>query len=275
MDQPKGWYNRLNLNFNGNYSLRYKPLDYQNARLNVNFNGQLKTLQFFGVFTNIFPEANDFYEPRKANMVFKRPARMVVGGWFESNYAKKFSGFGEFSVMKSGWFDANGIELYSGTQYRFNKKLSVSTNTNLSFFHNNLGFATIVNDSVIIALRKRNTVENVLSVKYNFNNKMGLTFRARHYWSSVDNQQFFSLASDGNLTKLTGISKNVNNNVNYFNIDMVYTWQFALGSFLNVVWKNSINTYDQDLSGGYFKNAGTTFHANTAQQPVGSLDLLP
>jgi hypothetical protein len=43
---------------------------------------------------------------------------------------------------------------------------------------------------------------------------------------------------------------------------MVYTWQFALGSFLNVVWKNSIDTFDQDLRYGYFKNAGNTFQAS-------------
>jgi hypothetical protein len=260
--KPKGWYNRLNLNFNGNYSMRFNPSDYQNARLNVNFNGQLKTLQFFGVFTNIFPEANDFYEPRKDGMVFKRPGRMVLGGWFESNYAKKFSASAELSYMKSNQYDADGTELFSGTQYRFNKKLSISTNTNLSFFNNNLGFATIVTDSVIFALRKRNTVENIFSVKYNFNNKMGLTFRARHYWSSVDNQRFFSLATNGTLTEIPGVSRNVDNNVNYFNIDMVYTWQFALGSFVNIVWKNSVNTYDQNIGDGYLKNVGTTFDAS-------------
>ena len=91
---------------------------------------------------------------------------------------------------------------------------------------------------------------------------MGLTFRARHYWSSVDNQRYFSLAANGDLTEVPGISRNVDNNVNYFNIDMVYTWQFALGSFVNIVWKNSVNTYDQDVNTGYVKNVGTTFQAS-------------
>jgi hypothetical protein len=114
---------------------------------------------------------------------------------------------------------------------------------------------------VIIALRKRNTVENIFTIKYNFNNKMGLSFRARHYWGMVDNRQFFNLNKDGYVTQVAATYPSANYNVNYFNIDMVYTWQFALGSFVNIVWKNSIETYDQDISQAYFKNAGNTFHA--------------
>jgi hypothetical protein len=41
----------------------------------------------------------------------------------------------------------------------------------------------------------------------------------------------------------------------------VYTWQFALGSFINIVWKNAIGTFDQDIKEGYFKNAGNTLNA--------------
>lgn len=260
--KPKSWYNRLNLNFNGYYSLRFKPWDFQKLRVNVNFNGQLKSLNFFGVFTNIVPRSNDFYEPRVAGKVFKRPGMVVYGGWFESNSAKKFSAFGELDLSQSGEFDSKGYELYSGMQFRFNKKLSISANFNPSIFTHNIGYATVSNDSVIFADRHRYIQENILSVKYNFTNKMGLTFRARHYWAAVQNDKFYNLNADGRLDPVAGINKNVDYNVNYFNIDMVYTWQFALGSFLNIVWKNSIDTFDQDLRYGYFKNAGSTFQAS-------------
>jgi hypothetical protein len=130
--------------------------------------------------------------------------------------------------------------------------------------HNNLGYATMFSsDSIIFALRKRNTVENVLNIKYNFNNKMGLSFRARHYWSKVANKDFYKLKEDGYLNHIPGgISSNVDYNVNYFNIDMVYTWQFALGSFINVVWKDAISTFDQDTRTTYFKNIGNTLNAD-------------
>ena len=228
--KPRGFYNRINLNFNGFLSSRFMPWDFQSARVNVNVNGQLKSLWFAGVFANILPQGNDFYEPRVNGRVFKRPGAFVYGSWLESNYAKKYSASAELAFSRSNQYNSNGYELYFRNQFRFNKKLTVSTNTNFSIFSNNLGYATTSADSIIFALRKRNTVENVFSVKYNFNNKMGLSFRARHYWSKVENQHYFNLKQDGGLTPVTGINADVNYNVNYFNIDMVYTWQFALGN---------------------------------------------
>jgi hypothetical protein len=39
---------------------------------------------------------------------------------------------------------------------------------------------------------------------------------------------------------------------------MVYTWQFAPGSFVNVVWKNSIFKSGNIIERDYFKNLGNT-----------------
>jgi hypothetical protein len=259
--KPKGIYNRLNINFNGTYTARFKPFDYQSFRVNMNVNGQLKSLWYVGVFTNINPQQSDFYEPRLANKVFKRPGSFAYGAWTESNYAKKYSIYFELDVANSAKYKSNAVDFYFRQQYRFNKKLTISLFTNYSPYTNNLGFATVSADSAIFALRNRNTVENIFTIKYNFNNKMGLSFRARHYWSKVDNHQFFNLNKDGFLSPVASTYNNVNYNVNYFNIDMVYTWQFALGSFVNIVWKNSADTFDRNIGEGYFTNAGNTLNA--------------
>lgn len=260
--KPTKFYNRMFYNFNIGSSMRYKPWDYQTFWINTNVNGQLKNLWFAGMYININPEQQDFYEPRMAGKVFKKPGSWLYGAWVETNNAKKYSAYVEFSGRWTQQFAGSGYDLFTKNQYRFNKKLTISFNVNPQFRTNNLGFATIVNDSSIFALRQRYTVENILNVKYNFTNKMGITFRARHYWSKVNNKEYFNLNNDGSLTPIASVSKNANYNVNYFNIDMVYTWQFALGSFLNVVWKNSINTFDQDVTTNYFKNAGNTFNAS-------------
>jgi Domain of unknown function (DUF5916) len=91
---------------------------------------------------------------------------------------------------------------------------------------------------------------------------MWLTFRMRHYLSSVDNKEFFTLEKNGLLTANPSFTENMNRNVNIFNIDMVYTWQFAPGSFLNIVWKNSIFTQQQLIEHSYFKNFGNTVEAD-------------
>ena len=103
-----------------------------------------------------------------------------------------------------------------------------------------------------------NTVEQVVSFKYSFNNKMGITFRARHYVSTVDNKEFFLLQRDGSLLPNPGFHPDVNQNVNYFNIDMVYTWEFAPGSFLNIVWKNASQSSTNEVEDQYFKNLSNT-----------------
>jgi hypothetical protein len=89
---------------------------------------------------------------------------------------------------------------------------------------------------------------------------MGLSLRARHYWSKVENNRFFNLQSDGGLTPTT-LNKDVNQNANFFNIDMVYNWQFALGSFINVVWKNAIGSFDNNIQDSYFLNFKNTLAA--------------
>ena len=127
---------------------------------------------------------------------------------------------------------------------------------------NNIGYTTIDNNNVIFARRKIKTIENILSAKYNFNNKMGLTYRMRHYSSIVDNKEFFTLQTNGLLVSNNNFTSNMNRNVNFFNIDMVYTWQFAPGSFLNVVWKNSIFTFGELIERDYFKNFGNTLEAD-------------
>ncbi|MEJ7671486.1 MAG: DUF5916 domain-containing protein [Chitinophagaceae bacterium] len=44
-------------------------------------------------------------------------------------------------------------------------------------------------------------LDNVMSAKYNFNNKSGITIRARHYWSKVENKQLYDLNNDGTLCR--------------------------------------------------------------------------
>ena len=89
---------------------------------------------------------------------------------------------------------------------------------------------------------------------------MGITFRARHYVSTVDNKEFYLLQKDGTLVDNVGFHPAVNNNVNFFNIDMVYTWEFAPGSFINIAWKNAEQYQSNIATKRYFENLGNTLN---------------
>ena len=44
---------------------------------------------------------------------------------------------------------------------------------------------------------------------------------------------------------------------------MVYTWEFAPGSFLNIVWKNAAQHSTNDVEKRYFKNLGNTISGDS------------
>ncbi len=259
--KPSKWYNRFTINGNMWYSMRYFPRSYQNFGININTNGQLKNLWFVGGSVNYNASEQDFYEPRIQGYVFKRPQNVNGGIWIETNSANKYSASAQYYVTAMPQWGSLAHNIGFTNQYRFNTKFTLSTNSTLDFRHNNVGFATIYNtndviDSIVFAKRHRTTIENIVNLKYNFTNKMGLNCRVRHYWSVVNNQSYFKLQSSGKLENIADINRDVNQNLNLFNVDFVYTWQFALGSFVNVVWKNAIFGFDSNINNTYFNNLG-------------------
>jgi hypothetical protein len=261
--KPKSFYNNIHINLNGNYSEMYKPRRFQYFQLNGNVNGQLKNLWNVGFFGNLRPEAQDFYEPRIWGKKVKLPGSWASGIFINTNRAKKYSASAEISYSPSKKYRSRNTEIYLNNNYRFNDKFSVGISQYLQFSNRNLGFAYIpdVPDAVVFGLRDRRTAENVLNVKYNFNNRMGITFRLRHYWSKVHFTDFFDLKDDGYVEEIANGSdpdKNPDNNVNFFNIDMNYTWQFGPGSFINIGWKNASELFNGLVRERYFTNLSKT-----------------
>ena len=259
--KPKSFYNNIYVNLNMTYSQLLKPREYQYFRVNGNVNGQLKNLWSVGFAGDWRPESQDFYEPRMSGKMVRLPGSWMQGFWINSNRAKKFSASIELYHRIAPRYDAQGTELSWSTNYRFNNKLSAGLSSYMEFFNKTLGFAYIEEPDVIMGLRDRRTADNVFNVKYNFNNKMGLTFRLRHYWSKVDYTRFFTLLDDGNVADLSVASQNPNTNVNFFNIDMNYTWQFAPGSFVNITLKTASELFDQYVREKYYYNLRSTIQS--------------
>lgn len=266
--EPKNWHNRLFFNLNASLSNLYQPIGsieskYQNGNIRFNFNAQTKSLIWFGTFTNFSFKQNDFYEPRKIGEVFRRGSSFLGGAWIETNYAKKYSmSIEAYERIFFNFYQLNGTDLSTRQTYRFNSKFSISHSLSVELRPRGMGFATFQNDEPIFALRNVKTIDNTLNLKYNFTNKMGLTFRTRHYASTVINKNFFTLNNDGSLTALNSTIEGTNRNVNFFNVDMVYTWQFAPGSFMNIVWKNNTVNVSSATEPTYFENLQNTLQTD-------------
>ncbi len=277
-NKPKKFFNRFRLNFNSYHSRLVTPKDlvkgnkrmYQNAGGNMNINGQTKKLWFVGANTNWGFDYNDFYEPRVDGRVFRNKGRFGIGGWWNSNDAKKYSWGGELFGGFGAVTKRKSISPSLFGKIRFSSKFSIDNSLALEFHHNNPGWADIIPDAlnrgalydtIIFSRRDLRTVDNSLSFKYNFNNKMGLTLKTRHYWSKVAPLEFFELNTNGDLVKPTSAyTKNRNQNYNYFTVDMVYTWQFAPGSFVYVVWKDISESFNRDFEKNYFKTLDKTLN---------------
>lgn len=263
---PGKWYNTLNLNLSLYTSHLFKPIGhnnpaYQSSEISTNINGQLKNLWWAGMFYRYTPGTNDYYEPRVAGRYFRDPQSMVFGAWFETNSNKKYSANAE-AIMRYyfNFFERRSYEVNLFQNYRFNQRFSLSLGISLQPKYDNIGFSYLMDNDPIFARRNVHTTINTLSVKYSFTNRMGLTFRARHYSSNLVNQQFFYLTKNGSLSPMAESGTDNSRSVNFFNIDMVYTWQFAQGSFINLVWKDAIAHLSDETRGDYWETLGNTLN---------------
>jgi len=278
--KPASWYNNLRINFNAYYSMLDRkfdtqPLDtkFQVFTSNVNANAQLKNLWTVGMYFGYVPRGNDFYEPHEQGRSFRAPQRIQFNPWFQTNAAKKYYlSFNYFLGIRSLFHSPNHQFLISHL-YRFSDKFSIGQDLMVNPTINDAGFydkyytqdanGNSVLKDILFARRNVLTVDNTLNLKYNFNNRSGIIFRARHYWSQVRQKQLYDLQPDGKL--LPTVHKDVvmqHVNFNIFNIDATYTWEFAPGSFINIVWKNQINTDDGEIAYQYFRNFANTIESS-------------
>ncbi|MFL5789662.1 MAG: DUF5916 domain-containing protein, partial [Flavisolibacter sp.] len=255
-NKPGSWYNRLNYNNNFNYNRLFTPSSFENFNYNFNVNGQFKNLMFFLLYFTYTTPGNDFFEPHETGRVYQSPASFLINAFVNSNQAKKYSYslglyFGKTYLFKGRYYDINFNNLY-----RFSDKFSLDQSTDINPLIDNVGFADIQKNDVLFARRNRLTVENILHAKYNFNNKSGVTFRARHYWSKVPYNRFANVTTTGDYAYTTSFTK-ADENVNYFNIDAFFTWDFKLGCRIILGYKNWLGNdeyLDPSANKTYFRN---------------------
>jgi len=272
--EPKRWYNQIRINTNLWYNRLVTPIDvlkrkelmYQNLGYNVNANAQAKKLWRAGFNFSINEKYNDFYEPRSFGRVFRNTGSKSLKIWHQSNAAKKVSWTSYLNPSTGGVFNRKSIDFGGTVKLRFNTKFAVDLAASIADVENQPGWAANIAgttagspDTIIFSRRNVNRVENVLGLKYNFTTMMGITARVRHYWSKVNPLQFYELNIEGDLQgPASPFTGNVNQNYNFFSVDVVYNWQFAQGSFFNVVWKGIGEDFDRSFERNYLHNFDKT-----------------
>nr|WP_315417502.1 DUF5916 domain-containing protein [uncultured Pedobacter sp.] len=259
--KPGGWYNQLLSYFNVLYSRRATPGSSQTFSVEGGPYVQFKNLwsaEVNGIYT---AAKNDFYESRNGQ-VYKAPESYSFVLYINPNRAKAYNFGGNIRYREQELFKGKEYNFYFFQNLRINDKIAFGLDLNFNPNYNYVNWVTAQGDEAIFSKYDRRTVENSFDAKYTFTNLMGFTVVLRHYWSDRRNKEYFLLKSDGNLTDYIGAPLNgLDRNYNVFNIDLIYTWQFAPGSTLSVSYKDAAETYDTYYTQRYNKNLSGILNA--------------
>ena len=231
--------------------LNYRQSDgaYRGNRFGANFFATtVKQFTFGGNINASIGKQYDYYEPRVEDRYFTDSPRFNIGGFISSDYSKKFSY--NLNLFHSSRLTEKRTyyEIEFSPRFRFSDKFSMNYALEIGKGINQKGWVDELEDGTIIfGNRDTKRVTNSLSGKYNFSVKSGISLSFRHYWSPIIyDAQFYDLAQNGELIP-NSYNENHDINFNIWNLDLSYTWQFAPGSQLVALYRNTIFNED-DLS---------------------------
>ena len=278
---PTKYFNSFNARINGFSQFQKETGKIQSSSINFEIDLKTKKNNYFGLGINANPIENfDYYEPQTANSYLILPAKINNFVYISSNYNKSFA----FDFNPSYTiYDEKGRNSYGfgfGPRYRFNDKLSFIYSFDFLRQNNNKGFIDSVDvdlnaatpNSILFANRNVITYSNSLSGKYAVNSQMSFNISLRHYWSFAENKNILSLQQNGRLADFTGYSTNKNSSFYSWNTDLSYSWWFAPGSQVSILYRNNAGAFERNINKN-FKNNVTNLLTNDALNHVFSISV--
>lgn len=260
---PTKYFNSFNARINAYSQFQKETGKLQSSNINFQINSNNKKNHYFGIGFDANPvETYDYYEPRTAERYVIRPTK--IGGfiYISTNYNNSFAI--DFNPSYAV-FDESGRNSYGfsvGPRYRFNDKLSLNYNFNFFRQNNNKGYIDSINEdlnlatpnTIVFANRNVITYSNTLSGKYSLNSQMTFNISLRQYWSYAENKNTLSLEQNGRLANFTGYTTNQNSSFYSWNADLSYSWWFAPGSQVSVLYRNNAGGFDRNINKEFTEN---------------------
>ena len=267
--EPHGPYLHWNSSLGFNYNSLYQPREF--TAFDVYANSRMMFKGYLFVMTNLQyrPTSRyDYFEPRVEGRFFKRPEYFQADAWISSDYRNPLAvdiHAGYRSEFGQGYFYSIAPRVRIGENFLMVYRFKYDR------FMNQKGFVEVgspENNRIVFGRRDNITYTNSFNGSYIFSNQSWLSLNVRHYWSQVDYDKYYTLQQDGDLMTYPGYQENADLNYNVFTVDLVYSWRFAPGSTMKLVWKNNIqereaiernNFYD------FFGNLENTLQSRAAQ----------
>jgi len=260
---PKGNFLTYNYRLTSGYSWLYKPYAYNYLRFSA---------AGFWVFKNFWDVSftlgslpfgeNDYFVLNTPGRYAKRPAWSYAELEGSTDSRKKL--FFSYDFLGSVFHIPEEHHYYKydlGVRYRFSNKISMEVTNAAEKETDYIVFkGRELNGEPIIGFVDFTDITSIYSGVYNFTPRMNLTMRIRHNWSKVIYNRFANVDANGKDI-LRPFIPDQDVNVNFFNLDAFFTWDFRLGSRVVLGWKNFLGNdefVDGTLHKSYLNNLGET-----------------
>jgi hypothetical protein len=264
--KPTKTFNTFSLNLNISSEFDNRTGRIQGGYINANLNSTSKKNDYFGGGFTISPvETYDFYEPRSENeeKFLTIPKSGNFWAYISTNYNRKFAVDFNPSIMFSDEKQRTDYGFEISPRYRFSNKFLMSYSLNFYRQNKNVGWIAFDQDNnTILARRDRVTYTNSINGKYSLNNTMNFNLSVRHYWSYAINREILTLQDDGSSLDNYNYVVNKNSNFNTWNLDISYSWWFAPGSQLSVLYRNNSSLFQRDFDRNFGTNLSNVMNNN-------------
>jgi hypothetical protein len=102
-------------------------------------------------------------------------------------------------------------------------------------------------NEIFMGRRDRSTYINSIQGKFTINSDMNFNLSLRHYLSYATYNQYYSLQNDGTLMPTSNFTQNSNSNFNAWNLDLSYSWWFAPGSQISILYRNNAALFENEF----------------------------
>jgi len=212
----------------------------------------------------------DYYEPRLWGWKYQKPASVDFNWRIASDLRKAFRIHNSIGFSRSEENDQFGWFLETTGRMRFSNRFTITLSVGYDQNRNDYGWVSQSGSSsespmIFFGRRDVTTISNVLNLKYIQNTRLSFNLRGRHYWSRAEYFDYYLLKEDGHLDA-SPFDGDPSLSFNVLTADLQVVWYFAPGSEISMVWKNYINTADDQIHLNYredFKNTITSPQANS------------
>lgn len=224
----------------------------QQGMMNFNLNSMTKKNNYYGGGFNARPiKTYDFYEPRTPNQSRFLEIPEVINAYFfySSNYNNRFAFEFNPSYGIANEKGRIGYGLSFSPRYRFSDHFSLNYSFDFSQQNNNIGYVgdTSVSNEIFMGRRDRSTYINSIQGKFTINSDMNFNLSLRHYLSYATYNQYYSLQNNGSIVPTSNFTENSNSNFNAWNLDLSYSWWFAPGSQISILYRNNAALFENEF----------------------------